>query len=762
MSQTNDLRDKRTNEQPVRKALHTPHQSAAHARRSKQTVAATSLLIAVGFWLCTAEGNLAVAQNVAGTADASSTALEEIVVTAEHKTESAQRTPIAMSVYGSDDLKKNGVTNIQDLSAIAEDVSFTDMQGAPILTMRGISGLDPNENGDPAVSIDIDGFYLIRPYSLYATMYDLDRVEVLRGPQGTLNGRNSLGGAINIITAQPTMQEETYASLEYGNYDALSTQGMANIPVSDKLQVRMAFMTLSHTGYRNNAPNPDGDDADDKSGRVEVAFQPSTSFRGLITLQYTSEGGVGSITQNIPYIYTSSGALNTNLPPGINSRQFTVGTAQNQTLQERLGRFNLIYDTDAVEFTLLGGYDQTMFHKDVDNSSPYLTPSVYGFNENEFPDTYNGELRLSSRGGGPLQWQAGYFAFGQIEHLRTFAQAPLTNGGYDDFFGFVYDTRASSRAGYAQASYQLTDALKLTAGARYTHDFKSEAGWYGDLSSNVSFSGNLYTSVSSSKTTYHLALDYDLTSANLLYGKVDTGYKAGGFNLGATTYQPETVTTYEVGSKNRFLADTLQLNLAAFYDNYANEQVNSFVTLASGHPVALTENAGKSRIYGAEGDLIYKVPVLGTLNASLDYLHARYTYFLSSSDPSNPTVSGNVQLAGNTPPQAPTWSARLGLEHSWPVGDGTLTGRIQSKLQSSSNFSFYDYSDTRQPSYASSDAYLTYAPAQAHWKLTAFMKNLTNAVVYTLAQENQYIVAYSYQFLPPRTFGLRLEYSGGH
>src|SRR6266404_4626125 len=106
MSQTNDLRDTQTNERPVRKALRTPHESATHARRSKQTVAATSLLIAVGFWLCTAAGNLAVAQNVAGTADASSTALEEIVVTAEHKTESAQRTPIAMSVYGSADLKK--------------------------------------------------------------------------------------------------------------------------------------------------------------------------------------------------------------------------------------------------------------------------------------------------------------------------------------------------------------------------------------------------------------------------------------------------------------------------------------------------------------------------------------------------------------------------------------------------------------------------------------------------------------------------------
>ena len=698
-----------------------------------------------------------------------SDALQEVVVTAQHTREDAQKTPIAMTIFGADELKRNSVTSIQDLSALASDINFTDVQGAPVLTMRGISSLDTNENSDPAVSVNVDGFYLIRPYSLYAGMYDLDRVEVLRGPQGTLNGRNSLGGALNIVTAQPTKQEEFYASLEYGNYNELTTQAMANIPVNDEVQVRMAFMSVSHDGYRRNTAadvtvdEPNGDDADTKSGRVEIAFEPFSSFRGLVTLQYTNEGGAGEISNNVPYVYLPNGALDTNLPPNINSQAFPSDTPPTQSLTERQVRFNLAYDLETIEFTLLGGYDQMQFSHDADSSSAYNPPpSVFTFAANEYPDTYNGEFRIASRGNGRLQWQAGFFAFGQISHLVSADAAPLPDGGWDDFFGFVYNTRASSRAGYAQASYQLTDALKLTAGARYTHDFKSESGYYGDLTGNISYSGPQYGSVSTSKTTYHLALDYDLTSASMVYAKYDTGYKAGGFNLGATTYQPATVTAYEVGSKNRFLNDTLQLNLAAFYDDYANEQVASFVTLPDGEPVALTENAGKSRIYGLEGDLIYKVPVVGTFNVSLDYLNARYTYFLSSADPSNPAETGNVQLAGNTPPQSPTWSARLGLEHVWLINGATLTGRIQSKLQSSSNFSFYNYPDTRQAPYTMSDALLTYAPAEGHWSVTAFVKNLENSVVFTNAEENEYSYSYSYQFYAPRTYGVRLEYRVGH
>jgi iron complex outermembrane receptor protein len=711
---------------------------------------------------------LLAAAPVATSADAPASgadALQEIVVTAQHKEENAQSTPIAMSVYTSDAVKENNIVDIESLSTLAPDVNFSTSEGSPIVTVRGVSSLDVTENGDPAVAIDTDGFYVNRPYGLNATIYDIDRIEVLRGPQGTLNGRNAVGGAINIITAQPTNTFAAYTSISYGNYNALNLEGMVNLPLSDTVQLRAAFLSVSHDGYRNNAPQSNADDADNKSGRVEVAFEPIENFRGLVTVQFTKEGGLGDSLQNIPYIYSSTGALGHNLPPGINPYTFPIATLPSLSMDDRLTRFNFTYDLGSVMLTALGGYDHMQWHHATDQSSTVNVPPVQTFVQNEYPNTFNGELRAASKGDGPFQWQVGTFYFQEHSHLVSYSGAPTVDGTYNEFFGFVYTTKSHSAAGYAQASYLLTSDLKLTAGVRYTSDFKGETGYYGNLTAGPS-SGYAYQagSSSSTKTTYHLALDYNATAKNLLYAKVDTGYKAGGFNFGGAPYNPETVTAYEVGSKNRFFDDTLQWNSAAFFENDTAQQVATYAFLPNGLAEQLTENAGKSRIWGVETDFIYKVPYLGTLNTTVDYLHARYIDFLSVGDPSDPTAHGsNVQLAGNTPPQAPTWSAQLGLEHHWQGFDGTVTGRIQTKVQSSSNFSFYNFPDTQQGGYTMSDAFLSYAPAGgstgAHWKVTAYVKNLENSAVFSTAQENQYAYAYTYQWFPPRTYGLRLETS---
>jgi iron complex outermembrane receptor protein len=729
------------------------------AARSAPACLDFRLAIALAFLCFAPSGPSAIAAEVAA-AEGSTGGLDEIVVTAQHVKENAQTTPIAMSVYGGDALKRNAITDLAGLSAVAPDVNFANVQGEPIVTIRGISSRDTTENGDPAVTVNVDGFYQNRQYSLNAVLYDIDRIEVLRGPQGTLNGRNSVGGAINIVTAQPTNTFAAYASLEYGNYNNLATQGMVNVPISDTLQMRLAFLTTSHDGYRNNAPQPNGDDADNKSARAELAFEPFDNFRGLLTFQYTKEGGAGDVSENIPYAYTPGGSLIKALPSGINPMTFKVDTPPFLDLTEKTLRFNFTYDIGAIQLTVLGGYDQTAWHHWVDDSNPYSTPAVFAFIQNEYPDTLNGEFRIASKSEAPFQWQAGAFFYREHSHLVSSNASPQTDGTYNEFFGFVYSTRDTSDAGYVQASYKFTDALKLTAGVRYTSDYKEEMGFYGQLTPLVVYS-NQAGDASSTKSTFHAALDYQLTPENLLYAKYDTGYKGGGFNFGGGSYRPETVTAYELGTKNRFLNGTLQLNVAAFYDKYRDEQVSTFAFLSDGNSVALTENAGKSTLYGLETDFLAKVPVLGTLNASVDYLHARYTYFLSVGDPSDPTAKGNVNLAGNTPPQAPTWSAQLGLDHDWDIPGGTLTGRIESKLQSSSNFSFYDFPDTRQPAYTMSNAFLSYSPTSAagsgRWKITAFVKNLENAAVYSNALENQYAVSYTYQFYPPRTYGLRFE-----
>ena len=681
---------------------------------------------------------------------------DEIVVTAQHRRENVQTTPIAVSVYNGQALRTAGITDLEGLTAVAPDTSFTETEGKPIITIRGISSRDTTEVGDPAITVDTDGFYLNRPYALTATLYDLDRIEVLRGPQGTLNGRNAVGGALNIITAKPTDQLGGFADFAYGNYNDIEGQGAINVPLSPQVQVRASFFSDNHDGYRDVAPNGRADDADDKTGRLQIAFEPTDRLHGLITFEDTHEGGEGDAMQNIPYVYTPTGALVHALPAGINSQNFPAYTRPYLDLDEWQLRGNLVYDFDPVEVTLLGGYDDTHWHHNVDQTNPYSEPNVSGFDENQFPKTANAELRFTSRNNSPFQWQAGGFFFQENSHL-TSADAAPTAAGEDYYFGFKYKTLARSEAGYAQASYQLTRQIKVTGGVRYTHDEKSENGYYGDLTTNTVYAYQS-GSTSSSKPTFHAEVEDKLTSTNFVYAKFDTGYKAGGFNLGGSSYMPETIQSWEIGSKNRFLDRRLQLNVAGYYSDYTNQQVANYAYLPNGEPVELTQNAGASTIYGLETDLLYDFREGTRFNLNVDYLHARYTNFVAAADPSDPSQSGNVQLAGNRPPQSPTWSLAAGLEHEWDIYNSTLTARIQTKVQSESNFSFYNYQDTLQRSYTMSDFFLTFRPVRSRWTITGYVRNLENSVVFADAEESAYANSYAYEYYPPRTYGVRVQY----
>jgi iron complex outermembrane receptor protein len=218
--------------------------------------------------------------------------LAEVVVTAEKKTSSEEKTPIAMTVLSSDVLQSNAVGNLQNLSSIAPSVSFSQANAATVITIRGVSSRDTTETGDPAVAVNIDGFYFQRAIGFGDSLFDLQRVEVLRGPQATLYGRNATGGAINLVTAKPGKEFEANASVGFGNFDSITTQGALNLPLSDRVQMRVAYFTRSHDGYRDNAPARDGDDEDAKAARLHLMVEPTDSLTLLLTAELTKLGGV--------------------------------------------------------------------------------------------------------------------------------------------------------------------------------------------------------------------------------------------------------------------------------------------------------------------------------------------------------------------------------------------------------------------------------------------------------------------------------------
>ena len=680
--------------------------------------------------------------------------LQTVVITAEKKVSSEQKSAISMSVYDADSLAAQGISDLGSLSTLAPGLGFSQSgSGAiPILTVRGISSRDTTDIGDPAVSVNFDGTYTNRPYALTSILYDLERVEFLRGPQGTLYGRNATGGALNIIGAAPTKVFGGHGSVEMGNYRTLNVEGALNVPLSDTVQVRAAVSQRRHDGYLRNAAVQNGNDEDSHSGRFSLAFQPVPGLSAVVVAEMTASRGVGPQPLMVPFQTDADGnILHTGIALPSDPRSFPLLSPAELHMDQELIRWNVSYALPLVDLSYIGGYSKIDFHRaDMQSSAVALQSFVI----NDHPKTWNHELRVSGKRGGTLDWQAGYYHFKEDATLYSYEVRPGDAGTLNRLITFDYTTGAKSDAVYGQATFSLRPNLRVSAGLRHTKDEKRRDGtiFFNDRTTPpISyFAVPSSASASWSKTNYHAGVEWDLRKNLMLYAKVDSGYKAGGFTEIAP-YGPENVRGFEVGSKGRFLNQRLQVNWAAFYYDYSGQQVSQNVVRDNGTTGVLVLNAGKTRIYGAEGELVALAGEAGRFNASLQYLYARFTDFVVA----NGTT--NVQLAGNRPPQSPNWTGALGWEKSWAQGRGFLVSRIDVKTQSSQNFTFWNYDTDRQNAYAWANASLAYEPEDGKWHLQLWVRNLTDRTVLTSAEDSQFAGAYRYTFAAPRTYGVKLS-----
>ncbi|WP_250501167.1 TonB-dependent receptor [Caballeronia sp. GAWG1-5s-s] len=720
-----------------------PSKSVAYRRRAS---AASVLVVCIVLSPCVhADGNSPAEQQ-----------LEPIIVRAEKLPAPAQRTPIAMSVYGGVFLDSTGVSDIKSLAAIAPDLNYAQVQTVvPVLTIRGISSRDTTEIGDPSVVVVTDGSPNNRPYALSGTLYDIDHISVLRGPQGTLYGRNAVGGIIDIVTAKPSRIAEGRASVDLGNYATRNLEAMINVPVNDVLQFRVAAISRRHDGYLNNAPQADGDDEDTRSGRLSVALEPTSHLRMLFTAQQTSMKGVGPVSLDIPYRYDANGNLSHDKPPfPADPRTFTYATPQSQSIEDTIARWNVAYDFPSVELSYTGSYDNLTWRHAADSSPSFAEPVSY--RQNEFPKTLNQEVRVSSLGNGRLSWQAGVSYFRESSSLSSANESPFDGGMYLPTLAFAYGIRTTSTAAYGQSSYWLTDKIRLTAGMRVTRDEKSRDGEYYFANSNEP--PFVYTHVPQnnsgawSKPTVHLAAEYAPTSAWMTYIRYDTGYKSGGFSSSGS-YAPETLKGVELGTKSLWNAQRVQINASVFDYDYSGQQIAQLVPFADGRTGTSIVNAGRTRIYGADADIRALVDPVGLLTLSVAWLHARFTDFVV-----NDGSGHNVQLAGNAPPQSPTFTVGFGLEHTWMTAAGRIVGRVDAKFQTGQHFTIYNYADDYQKPYLTADLSATWTPVHKDFEIMAYVRNVTNQRVFTAAEEYTFDDSYRYAFSAPRTLGVKATY----
>ncbi|KPH61692.1 TonB-dependent receptor [Novosphingobium sp. ST904] len=697
---------------------------------------------------------------------AQSQGLGDIIVTANRTASDAQDTPIALNVYSGDALRDAGVVSVRDLALIDPSVNISPSAGAAFVAVRGVASTDVTEIGDPSVPIARDGFYTNRPFSINASMYDLARIEVLKGPQGTLNGRNSTGGLVSIITNRPQFSNGGYSSVEVGNFGTFNGEMGANLAVSDNFAIRASGTFMTHDGYRKlDAPTKDADDENFASGRLQALYQ-SGGFSAWVSYQHDSRKVHGDAVLR--------GTLGGPQPDLDDIGDFVGTTPISTRLEGDRVRWELAYNTSGnLNFIYSGGYDEQHWKNVVDATGPSY-PANRQFRQSETPKTWNHEFRVSNDSASRLFFQAGYFRFQENNTVDSglynrdmtgdFAiGGPLAALGQPDQYGIKFDYRIKTRsqAVFGQVDFDLTDQLELSVGGRYTWDKKSRTGQavldLAALASPFISADPIVTpgegKLSESQPTWHAGLNYHPTPDTLIYAKYDRGYKSGGFNSNGSAasipYGPEKLDAFELGTKNSFLGNSLQINADVFYSNYRGYQASQTSSVIDGGSGIF--NVGNAKIFGAEAEVKALVAEHTRIGVNGTYLHTKFGNGIEVNDGDN----SPVDISGNRLPNAPTFTVTGSLDQDFLFAGGKVTAHLDGKYSSKYYFSVFNLDDVATEDFFMANASLAYQPDVGGWKIQAFVRNIFDKNVLAYAQQNFVSFTNNYQFQPPRTYGVR-------
>ena len=692
------------------------------------------------------------------------TGIADIIVTAQRREENLQDVPISVSAFNAEQLRAQGTTDISRLEGLVPGFTFGRAGSDARPAMRGVRTENVGVNGDTTIGFFVDGVYQSRASQATTGFVDVERVEIQRGPQGTLYGRNTFGGNISITTAQPSLKGFFGgADVTVGENGKFRGDLFVNAALGDTVALRLAGSYEKSDGYVKNV-NPLGSnlfDDDNRYFRASLLFQPNDAFSATFKFDYSKREGAGGSAFGYKLLgtYFDVGSrqqlFNATVVRDLNTRggnrdgvfdalpgstvatsdlgvpifaagnPYLINTDQPTVLdlESKAWAANLAYDFGPVTLKSITGYTDfgAIRTQDTDFSGNQIGIDF----QDTRAKTFSQEIQLLSSGEGPFTYVlGGYYFKDKLTGIFINQQLPriirnvtpnlnlAANGG-----GFYDQQRAEteSLAGYAQASFAVSEQLKLTLGVRHTRDKKDfafananailptagtppvpqgtaitlntgpipdsafgtrgaatnctytsfplpRAGFQCLAANTAVLTGATFDTKTFSRTTFRVGVDYQVNDDSLLYASVSSGFRSGGFNSGQNTaalqptFEPEKVTAFELGSKNRFADNTVQLNVAAFYNKYTSLQEQRQVPVGT-TTLSIIENSGKARAYGVELEAIWKPVDALTIGTSLSYLNAKYTKYdqvplgfgtsILVADPTvlAPTLVNGVQIA---------------------------------------------------------------------------------------------------------------------
>ncbi|MBA4089164.1 MAG: TonB-dependent receptor [Sphingobium sp.] len=758
------------------------------------------------FWSATMlAGVIAPQVAIAQDADTQSSdgGLEEIVVTAQRREESLQKAAIAVTAVTGDDLTRSGITETSNLGKLVPALVVQPTGGTTSFFLRGVGTNSQNSFSENAIAFNFNGVYVGRPTAPAGVFYDLERVEVVKGPQGTLYGRNATGGAINVLPKKPILGKFGVEGLaEYGNYDSKKGFLAVNVPIGDIAALRVAGQVVDRDGYIS-----DGYD-DDKGEAVRASFllKPSDIWSINIVGDYYHQGGKGGGAVLLP---SKAFAV-----PSVDDR---VSISDPRAIAAINGYASTLFAppfcaggfiaSGCIENAGSDGYLDNHFYglsAQVDGDMGFATLSVipaWRKSEAKFRTYLPGfrgeiednaeqmslEARLTSAADQRLRYVLGAFFFNeQQDTLNYFRQGRISTTR------FTPRLKTQSLAAFGQLTFDITDDLRLIGGGRYTREDKSQltASVGGGLPGPVDppLGAPVTGDLTFTKFTWKAGVEYDAGPASLVYANVATGFKSGGFFVAAppsNSFAPESLTAYTVGAKNRFFGNKLQLNIEAFYWDYKDQQVTFVGGVRTGNGLfaqgSLTANAGKSRIFGTEVEARFAPTRDDLFNVTVQYLNGKYkslqtANFSPTGAPvttgctitgtrlANPGINNarfyDIDCSGKPTVNSPKWAINLGYQHSFRIGgDMALVAGARSSIETSRFLNSNFRQEEKQGSFMMSDAFLTLEGPQDKWSITAFINNIEDKEVLARAGTRPILDFPVGTLRPPRTYGVRLGFN---
>lgn len=677
----------------------------------------------------------------------------DIIVTAQRRNERLIDVPISVSSVSGETLTNAGIRDISQIKLAVPGSTVRVSGGYTQPYIRGIGSSAKTPLNEAPVATYVDDVY-IASESNVTSFTNIASVEVLKGPQGTLFGRNATGGLFNIKTLDPSFTPTGNFHVGYGNYQAVSGDGYFATGLSDKLAADISFYA-SHQGkgFGKNlfVPGENGKNYYNAGVRSKWLLEADDATRAVLILDYSAQKnnlGVGhtiipgsdisagvpapvfsenpydNIDDFRPLVKAKTGGVSLNV-----SHEFDAGFALKSITAYRVTHLGLDLDVDGTPTHIL-------------NAQQRIKDS-----------TFSQELQAQSTGSGPLSWTAGLFYFNyqatQDPPQKLFFSSSTT----------IQDQTwtADSVAAYVQGGYALADDTHLTLGARYTwedREIKGAIFTQTDTGTTVVAGPGASQQKNVDNVSFRASLDHKFTPDLMVYASFNSGFKSGGFsNVNIPGYDSEKIYAYEVGLKSQLFDRRMTFNLAGFYYDYKDVQVQVITGTAAG---TIVQNGAGAEIYGIDADMNLKLGDALTLNGSFEWLHAQYSDFQNAPIATLPNGGGSLQPAdatGNYLPYAPKYSGNLGVTHKVPLGPGTLTSNVLAYF-SGRYYAQPDNFQSQKP-YVSLNASATWE-SDSGYSIKLWANNLTDKLIMQNAFDTKaFIISYD----PPRTYGVTLGVS---